>query len=102
MLLALERLSPLERAAFLLHDVFDLDYGEVAETLERNEATCRQLPARARHNIRAARPRYRAKGEEADRLATAFLTDSREGEAAALTCLLTDDAELLNNARRPP
>src|SRR3546814_7336981 len=52
MLLALERLSPLERAAFLLHDVFDLDYGEVAETLERNEATCRQLAARARKNIR--------------------------------------------------
>src|SRR3546814_808437 len=94
MLLALERLSPLERAAFLLHDVFDLDYGEVAETLERNEATCRQLAARARKNIRAARPRYRAKGEEAERLATAFLKASREGDAEALKSLLTDDVEL--------
>ncbi len=47
-LLALERLSPLERAAFLLHDVFDLDYAEVARHLERSEATCRQLSSRAR------------------------------------------------------
>src|SRR3546814_2306025 len=94
MLLALERLSPLERAAFLLHDVFDLDYGEVAETLERNEATCRQLAARARKNIRASRPRYRAKGVEVERLATAFLKASREGDAEALNSLLTDDVEL--------
>jgi RNA polymerase sigma-70 factor (ECF subfamily) len=93
LLLALERLSPLERAAFLLHDVFDLDYGEVAETLERNEATCRQLTARARRNVRAARPRYKAKREEAERLATAFLKASREGDAEALKSLLAEDVE---------
>src|SRR5262250_3470102 len=58
LLLTLERLSPLERAAFLLHDVFDMDYADVAATLERSEAACRQLAARAREHVRAARPRY--------------------------------------------
>ena len=93
LLLALERLSPLERAAFLLHDVFDLDYDEVAATLERSEVTCRQLAARARKNVRAARPRYKAKREEAERLATAFLKASREGDAEALKTLLAEDVE---------
>lgn len=93
LLLALERLSPLERAAFLLHDVFDLDYGEVAETLERNEANCRQLAARARKNVRAARPRYKVERQEAERLATAFLKASREGDAEALKTLLAQDVE---------
>src|SRR5512147_1613921 len=51
-MLALERLSPLERAAFLLHDVFDVDYSEVARHLQRSEATCRQLSSRARKNIK--------------------------------------------------
>ena len=58
LMLALERLSPLERAAFLLHDVFGVDYGEVAKLIERNEPACRQLAARARANVRAARPRF--------------------------------------------
>ncbi len=94
LMLALERLSPLERAAFLLHDVFDFDYGEVAEMLDRTEATCRQLAARARKNVRAARPRYKAKREEAERLATAFLKASREGDAETLKALLAEDVEL--------
>src|SRR4051794_13483768 len=57
LLLTLERLSPLERAAFLLHDVFDFSFSEVAVTLERSEAACRQLAARARAHIREVRPR---------------------------------------------
>src|SRR5216110_234374 len=57
LLLTLDRLSPLERAAFLLHDVFDFSFSEVATALERSEAACRQLAARARANVRAARPR---------------------------------------------
>src|SRR5262249_13365448 len=57
LLLALDRLSPLERAAFLLHDVFDFSFGEVANALERSEAACRQLATRARTHVRAARPR---------------------------------------------
>ena len=93
LLLALERLSPLERAAFLLHDVFDLDYAEVAETLERNESTCRQLAARARRHIRAARPRFKVEREAAERLATAFLEASRRGDAEALKAMLAEDVE---------
>src|SRR5690606_13614745 len=58
LMIALERLSPLERAAFLLHDVFGEGYAEVAETLGRDEAACRQLAARARDHVRAARPRF--------------------------------------------
>jgi hypothetical protein len=57
LLLILDRLSPLERAAFLLHDVFDFSFSEIATALERNAAACRQLAVRARANVRAARPR---------------------------------------------
>src|SRR5688572_25076181 len=56
LLLALDRLSPLERAAFLLHDVFDYSFTQVAATLDRNEAACRQLASRARARVRDARP----------------------------------------------
>jgi len=93
LLLALERLSPLERAAFLLHDIFDLDYAEVAATLERSEATCRQLAARARSHVRAERPRFKVERAEAERLANAFLKASREGDAETLKALLADDVE---------
>lgn len=55
LMLALERLSPLERAAFLLHDVFGLGFEEVAATIERDSAACRQLAARARSHVREAR-----------------------------------------------
>jgi RNA polymerase sigma-70 factor (ECF subfamily) len=57
LLLTLDRLSPLERAAFLLHDVFDFSFTEVAMTLERREAACRKLATRARAQVRALRPR---------------------------------------------
>src|SRR4030095_10053952 len=57
LLLTLDRWSPLERAAFLLHDVFDFSFSEVASALDRSEASCRQLAARAREHVRAARPR---------------------------------------------
>ena len=58
LLMALERLSPLERAAFLLHDVFDMDYAGVAATLETSEAACRQLASRAREHVQQERPRH--------------------------------------------
>src|SRR6185295_8086246 len=57
LLLTLDRLSPLERAAFLLHDVFEFSFAEVATALDRSEAACRQLAARARSHVRTARPR---------------------------------------------
>ena len=72
LMLVLERLSPLERASFLLHDVFGVDFAEVSRTLGRGEAACRQLAARAREHIEAGRPRFVASREEGHRLAAAF------------------------------
>src|SRR6185295_7724572 len=57
LLLILDQLSPLERGAFLLHDVFDFSFSEIAAALERSEPACRQLASRARARVRAARPR---------------------------------------------
>jgi RNA polymerase sigma-70 factor (ECF subfamily) len=94
LMLALERLSPLERAAFLLHDVFDMEFTEIAPALDRNEAAVRQLAARARAHVRAARPRFAASPEEGARLAEAFLAASRSGDAAAMMQLLTSNAAL--------
>jgi RNA polymerase sigma-70 factor (ECF subfamily) len=64
LMLTLERLSPLERAAFLLHDVFDLDFEEVAGALGRSPASFRQLAARGRAHVRASRPRFRPSQED--------------------------------------
>jgi RNA polymerase sigma-70 factor (ECF subfamily) len=94
LMLALERLSALERAAFLLHDIFDLDFAEVAAALGRSEAACRQLAARARAHLREARPRFTAPPEAGERLAGAFLKAARSGEVTTLAQLLAEDAVL--------
>jgi RNA polymerase sigma-70 factor (ECF subfamily) len=94
LMLLLERLSPLERASFLLHDVFGLDFAEVARALGRGEAACRQLAARGRAHIEAGRPRFSASRDEGYRLATAFQEAASSGDAAALARLLADDAVL--------
>jgi RNA polymerase sigma-70 factor, ECF subfamily len=96
-LLALERLSPLERAVFLLHDVFDEDYGAVAETLRRSEPAVRQLASRAREHVREARPRFSVSQQEALRLATAFMAASAQGDMTALSALLAQDAVLVSD-----
>jgi RNA polymerase sigma-70 factor, ECF subfamily len=103
LMLALERLSPLERAAFLLHDVFDVAFAQVAEALGRTEAACRQLAARARARVKEARPRFMASPEEGARLASAFLAAARGGDAEALTRLLAADAVVLSDGggKRP-
>jgi RNA polymerase sigma-70 factor (ECF subfamily) len=94
-MLALERLSPLERAAFLLHDVFDLDYDEIARHLERSEAACRQLISRARKNVKADYARREVAQEERERLTDAFMHAVRSHDVSALAQLLTEDAVLL-------
>jgi RNA polymerase sigma factor (sigma-70 family) len=91
LMLALERLSPLERAAFLLHDVFGMALSEVAVTLDRDPAAVRQLAVRARKHIRAERPRYKVERAEADQLAHAFFVAARDGDPAALSALLAQD-----------
>ena len=105
LLLALERLSPLERAAFLLHDVFDYSFAQVAEALDRNEAACRQLAARARAHVREARPRGvvppRAAAASIDpkhqELVSAFITASRSGDVDQLKRMLASDARLVTD-----
>ena len=103
LLLALDRLSPLERAAFLLHDVFDCSFSEVASALGRSEAACRQLATRARTHVREARPRdesvARDRGDDAttkhEELVVAFVDASRSGDLDALMSMLAEDARLV-------
>ncbi len=91
LLLAMERLTPLERAAFILHDVFDVDYGDLAETLGRSETTCRKLAARGRDHVRREAARTeRPSDEEQQRLVGAFFGAVRTGDAAELSKLLTE------------
>jgi RNA polymerase sigma-70 factor (ECF subfamily) len=94
LLLALERLSPLERAAFLLHDVFGVSFEEVAETLGREEAAVRQLASRARTHVRAARPRFDLPREKGQQIAEAFFAASRSGDMAGLQALLAAEVVL--------
>ena len=114
LLLTLDRLSPLERAAFLLHDVFDFSFAEVAATLERSEAACRQLASRARGHVRAIRPRGASSpvspgprsGEggrtgEVDakhaQLLSAFMAATLSGDLDALTRMLASDVRVVTD-----
>ncbi|WP_380879944.1 sigma-70 family RNA polymerase sigma factor [Sphingomonas sp. DBB INV C78] len=94
LMLAMERLSPLERAAFLLHDIFEVALTEVAETLGRQPAAVRQLASRARKHIQTARPRFSVDAAEADRIARAFFVAARDGDMATLSMLLAEDVEI--------
>ena len=94
LMLALERLSPLERAAFLLHDVFGIDFEEIAATLHRSPATCRQLANRARTHVREARPRFQVEKQRGLEIANAFFTASRNGDIGALSAMLAADVSV--------
>jgi len=104
LLLMLDRLSPLERAALLLHDVFDFSFSEVATALERSEAACRQLAARARARVRATRPRGATttpRSDEIDakhaQLMSAFLAATGSGDLNQLTQLLASDVRVVTD-----
>ena len=104
LLLTLDRLSPLERAAFLLHDVFDFSFSEVATALERSDAACRQLAARARAHVRAVRPRGATappRSDEIDakhaQLMSAFAAATQSGDLDALTQLLARDVRVVTD-----
>lgn len=94
LMLALERLSPLERAAFLLHDVFGLSFEEVATTIERDAAACRQLAARARTHVREERPRFQIEQQRGLELANAFFAASRNGDMKTLGAMLAADVSV--------
>jgi RNA polymerase sigma-70 factor, ECF subfamily len=91
LMMALERLSPLERAAFLLHDVFGASFKEIAATINRDPTTCRQLASRARSNVRAARSRFPMARERGLEIAAAFFAASRSGDMQQLRSLLAAD-----------
>ena len=93
-LLLLERLSPLERAVFLLHDVFGYSYPEAAGVVGRSATTCRQLAHRARQHIEAARPRFDVAARERDELAGRFFAAVRTGDMGGLLSLLAADVEV--------
>lgn len=96
-LVVLERLSPDERAAFLLREVFDTPFAEVAGMLGKSEASCRQLARRARLRVREARPRFQVSREAHERLVARFLGALESGDKAALLAMLAEDATLVSD-----
>ena len=102
-LVLLERLSPVERAAFLLREVFAYDYVEIARVVGRSEAACRQAFRRARLRLAEGRRRFRATAEEHRRMTVSFLKAAGEGDLEALVALLAEDvvAWMDGGGRRP-
>ncbi len=90
-LLLLERLSPVERAVFLLHDVFDYEYAEVASIVGKSEANTRQLAVRARRHVDEHKPRFEASREQRDRLEERFFDAVEDGDLDGLVELLSAD-----------
>ncbi len=104
----LETLAPVERAVFLLHDVFGLPFDEIAATVDRTPDATRQIAVRARTRVREGRPRLVAEPAEVEALTTAFLGAVLDGDVERLTTMLTDDVVLVSDggaerhaARRP-
>jgi RNA polymerase sigma-70 factor (ECF subfamily) len=93
-LVLLERLSPEQRAVFLLREVFDYDYGTIAGIVGKSEAACRQLAARARRHVDQERPRFEASRQERDELARRFFAATRAGDLDGLEALLAHDVAL--------
>jgi RNA polymerase sigma-70 factor, ECF subfamily len=107
-LVLLENLSPAERAVYLLHEVFDYGYGEIARIVDKSEANCRQMVHRARQHITARRPRYDPSPEQQERLTVEFMQLCTTGDMQGLMALLTEDIVLQSDgggkvqaARRP-
>jgi len=96
-LLLLERLSPLERAVFVLREVFGFGFPEIASAVGRSEAACRQLAVRARRHVDAGRPRFEADRREREKLAAQFFDALREGDVDGLRELLSADIQLVGD-----
>ena len=98
LLVVLESLSPVERAAYLLRRVFDYGYVEISDILGKSEANCRQLVSRAEERIRERRPRFEAEPAEAERLTGAFLQACWSGDVDTLVSVLATDAVLYSDS----
>lgn len=92
-LVILETLSPLERAVYLLRSVFDYDYPEIADILEREEATCRKLYSRAKQHVSANRPRFKPDPAKHQAMLEQFSVAVRDGDLAGLLNMLTEDVQ---------
>lgn len=97
LMLALERLSPLERAAFLLHDIFGESFDDVATSLGRDAAACRQLASRAREHVRGTRTRFPVDRDHGREIAQAFFAATRDGDIATLGSMLARDVSLYSD-----
>ena len=97
-LLLLERLTPLERAVFVLRDVFGFEFAEIATAVERSETACRQLAVRARRHMAEGRPRFAAGAEERQALAARFLDALRDGDVEQLKEVLSADVQAIGDA----
>jgi len=97
LLLVLEKLSPVERAGFLLHEVFGHTFEEIAEILDKPAANCRKLVSRARQRVRAEKPRFATTNSEHEELLTRFLEACRVGEMEPLMELLEESASLYSD-----
>ncbi|RIX80548.1 RNA polymerase sigma-70 factor [Acidovorax cavernicola] len=96
-LAVLERLAPEARAAFLMREVFDADYDEIAQTLGKSEAACRQLVHRAKTQVQEARPRFQVSRETHQRLLRAFADAAARGSLQDLKALMAEDVELIGD-----
>lgn len=96
-LLLLERLSPLERAVFVLREVFGFGYPEIGEAVGRSEAACRQLAVRARRHMELGRPRFEADRRERDELAARFFEALRDGDLDGVRELLAADVQVVGD-----
>ena len=97
-LLLLERLTPLERAVFVLREVFSFEFAEIASAVGRSEAACRQLAVRARRHMDAGRPRFEADRREREKLAERFFDALRDGDLDGLQDLLAADVKLIGDS----
>ncbi len=97
-LLLLERLSPLERAVFVLREVFGFDFPEIASAVGRSQSACRQLAVRARRHMDAGRPRFEADRRERDELAGRFLDAFKDGDLDGLREMLAADVQLVGDS----
>ena len=93
-LVLLESLTPEQRAAFLLHDVFDYPFDEVADIIDTSSANARQLASRARREVEAQRPRFETSAAKRDRLADRFFAAVDDGDLSGLETLLAEDVEV--------
>ena len=96
-LILLESLSPVERAVFLLREVFEYGYDEIAKIVDKSEANCRQIFTRARHRIETSTPRFEPSKRERDELASRFFAACQQGDMDGLVDLLTADAAFIGD-----